>query len=186
VLSSRLILVGGGVRSGKSAFALQLARRLGGRRLFLATAEARDDEMRLRIERHRRERGPDFETVEEPLAVPEAIRKNATHDVILVDCLTLWLTNLLLKHDDPAPALARLDDLDAVLAERRGHTIIVTNEVGMGIVPESALGRAFRDLAGTAHQRLSRTAEEVYMALLGTMLRLKPAPAFIAREDVRP
>jgi adenosylcobinamide kinase/adenosylcobinamide-phosphate guanylyltransferase len=183
VSSSRLILVGGGVRSGKSAFALRLARRLGGRRLFLATAEARDDEMRLRIERHRRERGPDFETVEEPLAVPETIRKY-THDVILLDCLTLWLANLLLQHDSPVPVLARLADLEAALAERRGHTIIVTNEVGMGIVPESELGRAFRDLAGTAHQRLSQAADEVYMALLGTMLRLKPAPAFIAREDV--
>jgi adenosylcobinamide kinase/adenosylcobinamide-phosphate guanylyltransferase len=174
--AKRLILVGGGVRSGKSAFALNLARNLGGRRLFLATAEGRDDEMRQRIERHRSERGRDFDTVEEPLAVPAVVREHAAYDVILLDCLTLWLSNVLLADGDPDHLRRRLDELDAALAERRGVTIIVTNEVGMGIVPETPLGRAFRDLAGTAHQRLSRAADEVYMAMLGTMLRIKPGP----------
>ncbi len=178
-----VILVGGGVRSGKSAFALALARRRGGRRLFLATAQAGDAEMAERIRRHRQTRGPDFDTLEEPLAVPEAIRQ-ARHDVIVLDCLTLWLANLLCAGHDAEAVLGRVDDLAAALAPRSSAVIIVTNEVGMGIVPESALGRTFRDVAGSAHQRLSTAADEVYCALLGTMLRLKPAPAFLDVGEV--
>lgn len=181
--SNKVILVGGGTRSGKSAFALSLARRLGERRLYLATARAGDDEMRDRIARHRRERGGDFETVEEPLAVPQAIRKHNGHAVVVVDCLTLWLSNLLCGGDAPDAILKRVDELVTVLAARPGHAIVVTNEVGMGIVPESALGRTFRDLAGTAHQRLSQAADEVYVAILGTMLRIKPAPAFVGGNN---
>lgn len=174
-----IILVGGGVRSGKSAFALTLARRLGEHRLFLATAWAGDAEMRERIAWHRQTRGADFDTVEEPLLIPEAIQKNSTYDVVVLDCLTLWLSNLLLDGLEAEAVLRRVDDLAAVLAARSRHAVVVTNEVGMGVVPESALGRLFRDLAGKAHQRLSRNADEVYFAVLGTMLRLKPSPAFV-------
>jgi adenosylcobinamide kinase/adenosylcobinamide-phosphate guanylyltransferase len=167
------ILVGGGARSGKSDFALRLARRLGSRRVFVATAQAFDDEMRTRIADHRRTRGADFETVEEPLDLPETLRKIAGA-VVVVDCLTLWLSNLLLRDDDPKRVLAAVDELALVLGERRRTVILVTNEVGMGIVPETALGRSFRDLAGTAHQRLAALADEVYFAALGVMLRVKP------------
>ena len=176
-MTARLIVVGGGVRSGKSAFALELARGLGVRRVFVATAQAFDDEMRERIARHVGERGAEFQTIEEPLALTSLlVRVDA--DVVLIDCLTLWLSNLLLR--DAAPDLRALEaEVDAFaeqLRRRTQHVVVVTNEVGLGVVPESKLGRMFRDLAGRAHQRLCASADEIYLGALGCMLRLKPAP----------
>jgi adenosyl cobinamide kinase/adenosyl cobinamide phosphate guanylyltransferase/molybdopterin-guanine dinucleotide biosynthesis protein A len=174
----RIVFVGGGTRSGKSDFALSLARRLGQRRLFLATAQPGDDEMRQRIERHRRDRGTDFDTIEEPLSVAQVIQLHADYDVVLLDCLTLWLSNLLLEGIEPPIVLQRVEDLTAVLARRSLHAVVVSNEVGLGIVPETPLGRTFRDVAGSAHQRISAAADEVYFAVLGTILRIKPSPTF--------
>jgi adenosylcobinamide kinase/adenosylcobinamide-phosphate guanylyltransferase len=173
LVTPRILLIGGGVRSGKSDFALRLARRLGPRRAFVATAQAFDDEMRCRIAEHRRTRGPDFETIEEPIALPAKLR-SLTADVVVVDCLTLWLSNLMLQDATDEIVLAAVDELVTALSERRRSVILVTNEVGMGIVPETPLGRRFRDLAGIAHQRLAASADEVYFAVLGTMLRIKP------------
>jgi adenosylcobinamide kinase / adenosylcobinamide-phosphate guanylyltransferase len=172
----QLVLVGGGTRSGKSDFALAVARRLGAHRLFVATAEAGDQEMQSRIQRHRETRGPDFQTVEEPLAIVDRLRQTTDHDVVVLDCLTLWVSNLLLRGDDAGVALRQVDDLAALLEQRRVHTVIVTSEVGLGLVPETALGRTFRDVTGLAHQRLAERADEVYFGVLGVMLRLKPAP----------
>lgn len=168
------MLIGGGVRCGKSAFALARACELGTRRLFIATAQAFDDEMRTRIRDHQLERGALFETLEEPLAVPEAVRAQGTqHDVIVIDCLTLWLSNLLMRDEDVE---ARIEALAQALRVRACHVIIVTNEVGMGLVPDNALGRRFRDCAGRAHQRLARESDEIYMGALGCLLRLRPDP----------
>jgi len=178
------VLVGGGVRSGKSAFALSLARRLGSRRVFLATAEPLDVEMEHRVQRHRAERGDGFVTVEEPREVCRAIRDLGTIDVLVVDCLTLWLANLLLAGAGEAEVLGRVDELAAMLAGAPYHTVAVTNEVGMGVVPETALGRVFRDVCGRAHQRLARDASEIYFAALGVMLRLRPEPLGIATDAV--
>jgi len=97
-------------------------------------------------------------------------------DVVVVDCLTLWLSNLLMRGDGEAQVASHVDELVAVLARRRFHALVVTNEVGLGIVPESALARLFRDVAGRAHQRLAGAADEIYLAILGTILRLRPAP----------
>ena len=173
----RLIVVGGGVRSGKSAFALTLARKLGARRAFIATAQAFDAEMSARIERHVAERGAEFETFEEPLLLRERLL-SVTAEVVVVDCLTLWLSNLLLQQPQPSTAEleGEIDQLTAQLSARRQHVIVVTNEVGMGVVPESALGRTFRDLAGRAHQRVCASADEIYLGVLGCMLRLRPEP----------
>jgi adenosylcobinamide kinase/adenosylcobinamide-phosphate guanylyltransferase len=173
----RLIVVGGGVRSGKSAFALALARKLGTRRAFVATAQAFDGEMRARIERHVAERGAEFETFEEPLLLRERLERISA-DVVVVDCLTLWLSNLLLQQPEPSVVLLEreIDRLAEQLASRQQHVIVVTNEVGMGVVPESALGRTFRDLAGRAHQRVCAVADEIYLGVLGCMLRLRPEP----------
>lgn len=170
----RLILVGGGARSGKSAFALARARAAGPRRVYVATAEAGDGEMRARIERHRAERGDDLVTIEEPLDLGSALRRSAGADVALVDCLTLWLANRLLRGESEEAVLAALDE--ALAGPRAPCTILVTNEVGMGIVPENALARSFRDLAGRAHQRVAALADEIHVAILGTVLRLRPAP----------
>ncbi|HWY87813.1 MAG TPA: bifunctional adenosylcobinamide kinase/adenosylcobinamide-phosphate guanylyltransferase [Gemmataceae bacterium] len=175
----RVILVGGGTRSGKSRFALNLAEKLGEKRLFIATAQARDAEMAARIRQHQDSRGPTFVTLEEPLALPEALREIHGRDVVVIDCLTLWLANMLLGGTTSTAIHERVRDLGAALQRRTFHAVVVTNEVGMGIVPESSLGRLFRDVAGLAHQHLSQMADEVYFAVLGTMLRLKPHPEFI-------
>lgn len=177
-----LIVVGGGAKSGKSRFALSLAIKLGSRRLFIATAQAKDAEMDARIRAHQQSRADNFVTLEEPIALADALRSVTNTDVVVIDCLTLWLANLLLQDKTAEQIDDSVRELTAVLAQRDLHTIIVTNEVGMGIVPESALGRQFRDIAGLAHQRLSERADEVYFALLGTMLRLKPQPAFVPWE----
>jgi adenosylcobinamide kinase/adenosylcobinamide-phosphate guanylyltransferase len=180
---SRIILVGGGARSGKSAFALELARSLGTQRLFVATAQPGDAEMAERIRRHQQSRGDGFTTLEEPLAIEQALLGRQTrYDVLVLDCVTLWLSNMLLQGMDADAILLRVDGLIAALAGGPGHAVIITNEVGMGLVPETALGRVFRDVAGSVHQRLSAAADEVYFAVLGAMLRIKPAPAFISMQ----
>ena len=174
-MPGRIILVGGGARSGKSRFALTYAEQIGVRRVFLATARPSDNEMAERIARHRSERHAGWMTVEEPLALPETLAR-VEADVVLVDCLTLWLANLLLRGDATADVEVAVERLVEVASARRSHVMIVTNEVGMGIVPEHALGRLFRDVAGRAHQRLAATADEVYMAMLGLVVRLRPGP----------
>jgi len=174
---SGLALVGGGVRSGKSSFALGLAMRHGARRTFLATGHPSDDEMRERIARHAVERGDDFATVEAPHALEEAISGlGGATDVVVIDCLTLWLSNLLLAGVPAAVIESRVDALAGALERAPFASILVTNEVGMGIVPESALGRSFRDVAGRAHQRIARSAREIYLAAIGTIVRLRPGP----------
>lgn len=179
----QLILVGGGTRSGKSRYALSLAARLGAQRLFVATGQAKDAEMADRIRKHQLSRGPGFRTLEEPLELAEALTRIADVDVVVIDCLTLWLANLLLEGRTPEAIDDCVRTLSAVLARRQFHAVVVTNEVGLGIVPESSLGRTFRDVAGLAHQQLSQLADEVYFAVLGTMLRLKPQPAFVSCQE---
>jgi adenosylcobinamide kinase/adenosylcobinamide-phosphate guanylyltransferase len=178
------VLVGGGARSGKSRFAMARALELGAQGIFIATAERSDDEMRARIDRHREERGASLRTVEAPVDLPGALARVLeplpTGDVVLVDCLTLWLSNLLVKGDTADEALRRVDELRAVLARRPIPVVLVTNEVGMGLVPETPLGRVFRDVAGLAHQRLARDADEVHVGVLGLMLRLRPGAVVVS------
>jgi adenosylcobinamide kinase / adenosylcobinamide-phosphate guanylyltransferase len=184
--AARIALIGGGARSGKSGFALARARRLGQRRVFIATGQPLDGEMSERIAAHVRTRGSDFRTVEEPLDLPEALRAIDDADVVVVDCLTLWLSNLLCRGDSEAHIDARVAALISALERRRFHALVVTNEVGMGVVPESALGRRFRDLVGRAHQRLAAAADEIFLAILGTILRIRPEPLAPVTEDTHP
>jgi adenosylcobinamide kinase/adenosylcobinamide-phosphate guanylyltransferase len=186
VSTARRILVGGAVRCGKSAFALARARALGERRAFLATAEALDGEMHERIARHRAERGADFATIEEPVDLVAALRSARGYDVVVVDCLTLWISNLLVRGCTELEADARVRALADTLAGAPFHSIVVTNEVGMGVVPESALGRVFRDVTGRAHQALAQRSDEVYAAVLGVILRLRPAPVALVSGGVEP
>lgn len=174
--SRATVLVGGGVRSGKSRFAVARALELGERRVFVATAQAGDAEMRDRIARHRKERGSTFRTVEEAFEVPELLMQVDDADVVLVDCITLWLSNLLVDGRSEASIERSVGELVDALGHCSAHVVLVTNEVGMGIVPESSMGRAFRDIAGLAHQRLAAASSEIYLAALGTVLRLRPSP----------
>jgi adenosylcobinamide kinase/adenosylcobinamide-phosphate guanylyltransferase len=172
----RLIVVGGGVRSGKSSFALARARAIGSRRAFVATAQPTDDEMRARIARHVRERQGAFVTLEAPFDLPAAVSALRDLDVAVIDCLTFWLSNLLLRGDPEERIASEVESLLGAMADASFHTIVVTNEVGMGVVPEHALGRAFRDVAGRAHQRIASGAHELYFAAMGCIIRLRPGP----------
>ncbi|HEX9298141.1 MAG TPA: bifunctional adenosylcobinamide kinase/adenosylcobinamide-phosphate guanylyltransferase [Polyangiaceae bacterium] len=169
----RIVLIGGGTRSGKSSFAVELGQSFGERRAFVATARPTDEEMRARIDRHRRDRQDTYTTFEETLDLPTAVRSLVGYEVVVIDCLTLWLSNLLLRRDSAEAILERVDDLVRVLQERHFHTVLVTNEVGMSVHPGTALGRAFVDICGFAHQRLARAADEVYLAILGTVIRIR-------------
>jgi len=169
-----LILIGGGARSGKSRFALEYAEKRYARRAFLATAEALDEEMRRRIARHRSERGNRWTTIEEPFAVTSAIEANAEKfDVIVVDCLTLWLSNIMLEPNrDSDQEIAGL--VEFLERDHGPDVVVVTNEVGCGIVPDNALAREFRDRAGGLNQDLAGVAREVYWMVFGIPMRLKP------------
>jgi adenosylcobinamide kinase/adenosylcobinamide-phosphate guanylyltransferase len=181
VETGQRILIGGGARSGKSAFALELARGLGRRRVLVATAQATDPEMEERIARHRAERGDDFATIEEPLEVSGVITGLAGVDVMVLDCVTLWLSNLLLAGRREPEILMQVDGLAETLASVRFHAVLVTNEVGMGLVPDTPLGRVFRDLVGRAHQRLAGVVDELYLGVLGTIVRLQPTTDLVTR-----
>jgi adenosylcobinamide kinase / adenosylcobinamide-phosphate guanylyltransferase len=174
VASVRSVLVLGGARSGKSAYAQSLAEANGSEKLYLATAEPGDEEMAARIARHQAERGDGWTTLEEPLKVPQALRSLARPGrVILVDCLTLWLSNMMLAGRDPAAAIARLADAVDTL---RGPAILVSNEIGLGIVPEHKLGRNFRDWHGQANREIARTCDAAVFIAAGLPVQLKPAP----------
>lgn len=174
-----LTFVLGGCRSGKSGFALQTAGAIpADERVFIATSIAFDDEMKARVARHCAERGPGWTTVEAPLALSEAIAENArTGRVILVDCLTLWISNLLLETGAPAAVEARIPHLIRALAQAPCPVVLVANEVGAGIVPENKLARQFRDLAGTANQAVAAAANQVVWVVAGIPVTIKPISA---------
>lgn len=166
------ILIGGGSRSGKSRFALEYARRHTLPLAFIATAEALDDEMRERASAHRAERGSDFQTVEEPIHVARAIAEAGDRfGAIVVDCLTLWLSNLMFSGTEDYRAATAT--LLRVASESSAAVVLVTNEVGCGIVPENALSRRFRDLAGAMNQQAAASAAEVYWLMFGVPMRVK-------------
>ncbi|MGF7173702.1 bifunctional adenosylcobinamide kinase/adenosylcobinamide-phosphate guanylyltransferase [Azospirillum doebereinerae] len=160
-----LTLVLGGARSGKSRYAEGLVTALGGPRVYIATARIWDDEMAERVAAHRGDRGPGWTTVEEPLDLTGALRRHAADGTgVLVDCLTLWLTNLLMAEADVESQTAALV---AALAGLPGRVVLVSNEVGLGIVPDNALARRFRDHAGRLHQAVAAVAPRVVLTVAG-------------------
>ena len=172
----QLIYVTGGARSGKSRFAERRASELGQNELgqenvtYLATAQAFDKEMTLRIKRHRADRPTSWTTLEEPLDVVMALDRSP-HPVVLLDCLSLWISNLLLAgHDD----VVMLERVAALLeAAKDSALIVVSNEVGSGIVPDNALARRYRDVLGWANQQVAAAADEAYLLVSGLSVRLK-------------
>ncbi len=168
------ILILGGARSGKSRHAESLVEQAGGRLVYLATAEARDEEMRARIREHQRRRGDRWQTIEEPLDLVAALTKHAAPEcAILVDCLTLWLSNLMGAGRNVDGEVA---NLVAALPNLDGAILFVSNEVGMGIVPENALARSFRDQAGRLNQQVAAAADRVVFVAAGLPLVLKGPP----------
>ena len=169
---ARITLVLGGARSGKSAHAEALLDDHAGTRLYIATAEPRDAEMEARIAAHRARRGPQWRTVEAPLALAETLEAESRPGAaLLVDCLTLWLSNLMEAGRDIAVETQRLV---VCLGRLEGRTVLVSNEVGLGIVPENAATRAFRDHAGRLNQAVAQAAERVVFVAAGLPMTLKP------------
>ncbi|MGH6813836.1 MAG: bifunctional adenosylcobinamide kinase/adenosylcobinamide-phosphate guanylyltransferase [Methylocella sp.] len=167
------LLVLGGARSGKSRYAQRLAEASRLQPVLIATAEAHDAEMAARIARHAALRDARWTLVEEPAALAGALRREARNDrIVVVDCATLWLSNLLLNNDDLSAAT---QDLAQSVAGLAGPVVFVSNEVGAGIVPENALARAFRDAQGLLNQALAEACEAVVLVAAGIPLCLKPA-----------
>ncbi len=168
-------LILGGARSGKSAFAQRQALASGLNVLYVATAQAGDAEMTERIARHRAERPTDWGLVEEPLALAAALRTHAADRCLLVDCLTLWLSNLLAAGDDRLTM--EVDALLDTLPTLPGHILLVSNEVGQGIVPANPLARRFRDEAGRLHQKIADRCDRAIFIMAGLPLILKDCPS---------
>ncbi len=166
-------LITGGSRSGKSLYALKLAESYK-QKIFIATAQAMDDEMKARILIHQKERGESYQTIEEPLEIAGAIRSiNDSTSVIILDCLTVWLGNLLFHLENKQDRSERINDFIKTLKSPPCDILIVTNEVGMGIVPEKELSRQFRDDAGSLNQQVAKLADEVIMMVSGIPLKIK-------------
>jgi len=173
---AQVMFVLGGCRSGKSGLALRAANEMEAQqRIFIATAVAFDAEMQDRVRRHQAERGAGWKTLEIPLALPEALVEHGREGrLILVDCITLWVSNLLLEWTDAAAVERRIAELARVVQACAGPVILVSNEVGLGVVPDSQLGRQFRDLAGMANQAVAAGADEVIMTVAGIPVVIKP------------
>lgn len=169
-----LVFIVGGARSGKSAHALGIAQADQGRRkVYIATAQALDAEMAARIEAHRDERGEGWETVEEPIEVARQVARLGAGCVIVVDCLTLWLSNLMQKGLSDGEIRKEVDSLATASIVSESALIAVSNEVGLGLVPENALARRFRDLSGWMNQKVASCAKEAWFVASGIPLRLK-------------
>lgn len=171
----KIIFITGGAKSGKSAYALDRANRgTVYEKVFIATAESFDSEMQERIKKHRDERGTDWQTIEEPLDVVSAlIQTRDNKGSVILDCLTLWLSNVMHDRTDPEAAFEELIDELKLKQSRSADLFIVSNEVGMGIVPENNLARRFRDLAGMLNQRVAAAADEVVLVTVGIPLKIK-------------
>jgi adenosyl cobinamide kinase/adenosyl cobinamide phosphate guanylyltransferase len=166
-----MTLLIGGARSGKSALALQIARRWGGPVTFIATAEGRDEEMRSRIEQHRVERDEAWTTVEEPVEIARAVADAPRDHLVILDCLTLWAANLMDRYIRDGEGRAK--EAAAVSANRSSPTIVITNEVGAGIVPDNQMARVYRDLLGSINSLFAAYARDVLLLSAGRVLSMK-------------
>ncbi len=168
---AKSILITGGARSGKSLIAENWALATGENPTYIATGQAFDDEMTDRIARHQARRGPEWRTIAEPLDLVDALVASDGTGPRLIDCLTLWLSNLMHHDRDWEDAVSRLA---ATLPRQASPVILVTNEVGLGIVPENALARAFRDAQGQLNQTIAAAVDEIYLVVAGYPMKVKP------------
>lgn len=172
-MGKKFSFVIGGARSGKSALALKLSMGVSGRKLFIATAEAFDEEMKERIKRHRDERTDGWETIEEPRAVSERMARLDGTGVILIDCLTLWISNMMGAGLEDGEIIRQAGALADSCSDSPFDVIAVSNEVGLGIVPENPSARRFRDLAGEVNQIFGAKADDVWFVASGIPLKMK-------------
>jgi len=172
---NKIMFIIGGCRSGKSTYALQTAEKVPAqRKIYIATCVPQDDEMKQRVAMHQTARSKSWTTVEEPLRLPEAIVQNSRRaDVIVIDCLTLWVNNLLMETDDEKQIEETISQLIDTLDKATGQIVIVSNEVGAGIVPENRLARQYRDIMGLANQAVAKTADKVIWMVAGIPVTVK-------------
>jgi adenosyl cobinamide kinase/adenosyl cobinamide phosphate guanylyltransferase len=178
-----LVVLLGGARSGKSRLAVELAGAANGPVTFLATGEPGDEEMRARIEAHRRERPRGWESLEEPLALRDAIGRVPAERTLVIDCLSLWVANVLDRGGQPEGALEEAARAAAAAAARPGLTVAVSNEVGLGVVPATPLGRIYRDLLGSVNRTWVEVSAEAALVVAGRALRLSSAQALLNGGD---
>lgn len=167
---AEIILVTGGARSGKSALAERLAQSCGNKVIYIATSEPFDDEMQSRIDRHRARRDAGWRTVDAPLELPDMLVQTDGDATRLVDCLTMWLNNLIYHNRDVGDEMNRLIK---VISEQQADLVMVTNEIGSGLVPQTAEARKFRDLAGELNQMVAQAASQVYLSVSGIPVKIK-------------
>ncbi len=179
LVMKEIVLIIGGCRSGKSRYALELASQATEKNnIFIGTLVPGDDEMKARVQRHQKERDQHWKTFEVPIRLPEAVNDHGLKgNVVVVDCLTLWLSNLLLENNDPQRIEEQVNDLIQALETAQGPVFLVSNEVGTGIVPENRLARLFRDIAGFANQKVAACADSVVWMVAGIPVLVKnPEP----------
>jgi adenosylcobinamide kinase/adenosylcobinamide-phosphate guanylyltransferase len=173
-MAKKMIFITGGARSGKSRFALDYANRHFSKKLYLATCEVLDEEMVRRVENHKKRRSKEWNTVEEPVEIVDKIDEYGDKvEVVLLDCITLWLSNLLMRQNSDAKIMDEIDRFINTIKQDQTSFIIVSNEVGMGIVPADPLGRRFRDLQGIVNQRIAEVTETVILMISGIPMFLK-------------
>jgi len=174
-MPGHITLITGGVKSGKSSHALQVGQALGSRRAFIATATALDDEMSQKIAAHKLERGDAWRTFEEPRDISSVLERAAPqYEVVLIDCLTLWVSNLLTLYSLPDNMIrAEVDQLAEVLVKACCPVILVTNEVGLGIMPPDRLSRQYQNLLGFVNKRISELAGSVFLIISGIGVKIK-------------
>jgi len=180
----KIIFVTGGVRSGKSNYAVKLARKMNKRVVFLATGSARDEEMRERIRLHRKARPSHWETIEEGKDVASVLSNiKSPPKIIIIDCLTFLISNLLLDHQEEDSIIERVEEMARLILKSSHTAIVVSNEVGWGVVPRSKLGRKFRDALGKANQIMAKYARQVYLMVSGMPIKLKGKNYGNSKED---
>ena len=176
-MDKKIIFITGGVRSGKSQFAMNLAEEFPGPKAYLATAQALDEEMARRIGNHQKSRPKDWQTFEEPLSVSKVVRDNGNDlALILLDCVTLWISNAMMAGWNESRVLEETETFLSECRKARCSVILVGNEVGWGIVPDNPAARIFRDLSGSVQQKMAREADEVYFLVSGIPQRIKASP----------
>jgi len=172
-MHKKIIFITGGARSGKSTYALKDASKISGNKAYIATAESLDEEMRERIEKHKKQRGRDWDTYEEPLKIAEVIQETeGKYTAILIDCLTLWLSNIMQSGLNISQEITNLIETLRI-THHTSHIYIVSNEVGMGIVPKNDMARRFRDIAGILNQKVAEISDEVYLLIAGLPMKIK-------------
>ncbi len=172
-MNKKIIFITGGARSGKSSFAMAEASRINGKKAYIATAEALDEEMKERIEKHGRQRGKDWDTYEEPLKISEVIKNiEDKYNVIVIDCLTLWLSNIMQSNSGIRHEIENFINTLRV-TQKALRIYIVSNEVGMGIVPDNEMARRFRDMAGILNQKVAEVSGETYIVVAGIPIKVK-------------